>query len=276
MVSPPLSPCPPQAGSWCSRLERRPYVRLIVLGNEPRHANGLGPRIPKLPSEFDLCTNESHPLTRSSPCEAPRKSLATVQRRRRALRWPSSGASRHPRVKPEGRLFPRKGKGCPATPTSRDLHVLEVAGLAVDADARRGDPARVFAGLVAGLHQRVDEGHVGVVRQPRAALRLPLVLGEDLARRADALAGELADFAIEALVRLGELEGDPRLLDHLVPAIDPALTVLDVVVEQARVGGAQRRDLVLDDLAVDDPPDRIGRVGQDVIVLEVRLVEAAL
>src|SRR5271165_3057721 len=71
MVSPPLSPCPPQAGSWCSRLERRPYVRLIVLGNEPRHANGLGPRIPKLPSEFDLCTNESHPLTRSSPCEAP-------------------------------------------------------------------------------------------------------------------------------------------------------------------------------------------------------------
>ena len=30
----------------------------------------LGSRIPKLPSEFDLCTNESHPLTRSSPCEA--------------------------------------------------------------------------------------------------------------------------------------------------------------------------------------------------------------
>src|SRR5271166_3635979 len=75
MVSPPLSPCPPQAGSWCSRLERRPYVRLIVLGNEPRHANGLGPRIPKLPSEFDLCTNESHPLTRSSPCEAPSTTL---------------------------------------------------------------------------------------------------------------------------------------------------------------------------------------------------------
>src|SRR5271165_3021577 len=73
MVSPPLSPCPPQAGSWCSRLERRPYVRLIVLGNEPRHANGLGPRIPKLPSEFDLCTNESHPLTRSSPCEDYRR-----------------------------------------------------------------------------------------------------------------------------------------------------------------------------------------------------------
>ena len=45
-------------------------TRLIVLGNGPRHANGLGPRIPKLPSEFNLCTNEISPLTRSSPCEA--------------------------------------------------------------------------------------------------------------------------------------------------------------------------------------------------------------
>ena len=45
----PLSPCPPQAGCWYSRLERRPYVRLIVLGNGPRHAIGLGPRIPKQP-----------------------------------------------------------------------------------------------------------------------------------------------------------------------------------------------------------------------------------
>jgi hypothetical protein len=31
-----LSPCP-QAGWWCSRHERRPYVRLIVLGNGPCH-----------------------------------------------------------------------------------------------------------------------------------------------------------------------------------------------------------------------------------------------
>ena len=54
----PLSPCPPQAGCWYSRLERRPYVRLIVLGNGPRHAIGLGPRIPKQPSEFDTCPNE--------------------------------------------------------------------------------------------------------------------------------------------------------------------------------------------------------------------------
>ncbi len=47
-------PSPPQAGSWCSRLERRPYVRLIVLGNEPRHANGLGPRTSDTETAFGV------------------------------------------------------------------------------------------------------------------------------------------------------------------------------------------------------------------------------
>src|SRR6476659_6915764 len=42
----PPEPRPPQAGYWCSRFARRPNVRLIVLGNEPRHAIGLRPRIP--------------------------------------------------------------------------------------------------------------------------------------------------------------------------------------------------------------------------------------
>ena len=53
-----------------------------MLGNEPRHANGLGPRIPKLPSEFDLCTNDPHPLTRSSPCEATIWQAILVRMRR--------------------------------------------------------------------------------------------------------------------------------------------------------------------------------------------------
>ena len=34
-------PCPPDAGCWCSRPERRPYIRLIVLGDGLRHLNGL-------------------------------------------------------------------------------------------------------------------------------------------------------------------------------------------------------------------------------------------
>ena len=38
-----------------------PHMRLIVLGNEPRHAIGLKPRIPKTPTEFDLCADDFHP-----------------------------------------------------------------------------------------------------------------------------------------------------------------------------------------------------------------------
>src|SRR5215469_14311443 len=47
-------PCPPKAGSWCSCNERRPHVRLTVLGNGPRRANGLGPWIPKQLETFDV------------------------------------------------------------------------------------------------------------------------------------------------------------------------------------------------------------------------------
>src|SRR5215471_4965970 len=45
-------PCPPKAGSWCSCHERRPHVRLTVLGNGPRRADGLGPWIPKQLERF--------------------------------------------------------------------------------------------------------------------------------------------------------------------------------------------------------------------------------
>src|SRR5271169_4321303 len=103
---------------------------------------------------------------------------------------------------------------------------------------------------MAWLHQRADELHVVVVGQPVAALRVPLVFGHDLASRADAGAGELADPAIEAFVRLDELEGDSGLLDRLVPAVDAALAIDDEVVEEPGVEGAQRRDLLDDELAV--------------------------
>ena len=33
------------------------------------HGNGLRPLIPKQRPEFHLCATESHPLTRTSPCE---------------------------------------------------------------------------------------------------------------------------------------------------------------------------------------------------------------
>src|SRR5262249_46533447 len=43
------------------------------------------------------------------------------------------------------------------TALSRDLYVFEIAGLVVDADPRRSDPAREFAGLDDLFHQAADE-----------------------------------------------------------------------------------------------------------------------
>src|SRR5271165_5342600 len=58
----------PQAGCWCSRLERRPYVRLIVLGNGPRHASGL--RTSDTGQTAGDLSPGNDPLTLTCSCEA--------------------------------------------------------------------------------------------------------------------------------------------------------------------------------------------------------------
>src|SRR5262245_28201356 len=78
-----------------------------------------------------------------------------------------------------------------------DLHVLEIAGLVVDADLGRSDPGREPAALPARLHQALDEVAVGLGRQPLVLLFGPFGVAQDLAagRGVDAL--ELADVAVE-------------------------------------------------------------------------------
>src|SRR5216117_3456802 len=69
--------------------------------------------------------------------------------------------------------------------TSRlDLHVLEIAGLVVDADLRRRDPVGVDAGFGDRLHQRSDEVAVLRRRQPFALALVPGgVVDQDAFRR---------------------------------------------------------------------------------------------
>src|SRR5882757_7170160 len=62
-----------------------------------------------------------------------------------------------------------KAEGLASSRASGDLHIFEIARLTVDADAGRGDPARIVPRLVTWLHQRNDEGHVVFVGQPIAA-----------------------------------------------------------------------------------------------------------
>src|SRR5262245_25127787 len=78
-----------------------------------------------------------------------------------------------------------------------NLHVLEIAGLVVDADPRGRYPGGEFAALPAGRHQALDEIAVGLGGQPLVLPLGPLGLAQHLTRRRGLDVGELADVAVE-------------------------------------------------------------------------------
>ena len=73
-----------------------------------------------------------------------------------------------------------------------------------------------------------------------------------------------------------EFESDAGLVDDLVPAVEPALTVGGIVVAQPHIDRGQRRLVDALDLAVDEFEDRIGRAFQPVIVVDLGFLETAL
>src|SRR4029453_13909348 len=136
----------------------------------------------------------------------------------------------------EPSVFPVTARGAMAT-SSGEPDVLELDGLAVDPARGRRDPAGELARLRHALHETPHEGLVLGGRQPRTVLRVPLRLAEHPAVRRHLHVGEGADGAVEGAVGQLELRGDAVLLDHLVPARDPAGAVGHVVVAQALVEG---------------------------------------
>ena len=161
---------------------------------------------------------------------------------------------------------------------SGDLHIFKIARLAVDADARRSDPARIFPRLMAGLHQRADEGHVVVVGQPAAALR-----ASTAPRVRTSPAGLMRLPPNSPIRRLKPLCGWTNL--KAIPAFSTDLFQRSIPPWQSAMKSSSSRALrarkagtsSTDELAVNDPGDRVGRVLQHVIVaLEIRFVEAAL
>jgi hypothetical protein len=158
----------------------------------------------------------------------------------------------------------------------RDLHVFEIAGLVVDADARRRDPAGELAGLDHALHQAGDEIAVVLRRQPLARVALPGRLVDELAGRRHFHVLELADQAVKADMGQFEFERDAGLVDDLVPAVDTALAVGGVVVAQPHIDRGQCRLVDPLDLAVDKFQHRIGRALEPVVVVDLGFLEAAL
>src|SRR5579872_238745 len=131
---------------------------------------------------------------RSSNCCA--KSTASIWRGSRTGRWTSN---------PPGTL-------------GRDLHVFEVAGLVVDADAWRGDPAGELARLGHRLHQAGNKVAVVLRRQPLPFVAIPCRVVDQRALGRNLRVLEFADLAVEADVRQLEFEADADLVDDLVPA----------------------------------------------------------
>src|SRR5882757_9369599 len=115
---------------------------------------------------------------------------------------------------------------------SVEAYVLEVHRLPVDADGRGRDPAGELARLDHPAHQRGDKGAVSLARQPVRQVGLPLQVGHHVPIRRHVHPGEGADLAVKRLVRNPQPEPDAGLLDHPVPALDPADRVLDVIVAQ--------------------------------------------
>src|SRR5882762_3391793 len=133
----------------------------------------------------------------------------------------------------------------PFVMSSIETDVLEIHGLAVDASGRRRDPARELARLGDPAHQRSDKSTVLLARQPLAHVGLPLGFRQHASVGRHAHSGEGAYLAVECLVRNPQSECYARLLDHLVPALDAADRILDVIVSQALVQRQQRRHLLL-------------------------------
>src|ERR1051326_8336212 len=120
----------------------------------------------------------------------------------------------------ENAAFPIRYSPLPIRLSRRDLHILEFAGLVVDADLRRRDPVGELAGLAHRRHQRGDEIAVRGGRQIIALRLLPFGVAEQDAFRRGVDIPELADLAMERGVRQFEAEIDAGLFDDLVPALD--------------------------------------------------------
>src|SRR5215813_3975708 len=131
-------------------------------------------------------------------------------------------------------VFPVTARSAIATSSGKP-DVLELDGLAVDPARGRRDPAGELARLRHALHETPDEGLILGGGQPVPVLRVPLRLADHSAVRGHLHVGEGADGAVEGPMGQPQLGVDAVLLDHLVPARDPAGAGGHVVIAQALV-----------------------------------------
>src|SRR5690242_19872590 len=102
---------------------------------------------------------------------------------------------------------------------SVEPHVLKIERLAVDSPNRRRDPVCKLSRLNHPPdHQRLHKSVVLGAGQPFVFVLLPGLRRQHLARGADVVPGKISDGAVKSFMRQRELEGNPRLVDHPLPA----------------------------------------------------------
>src|SRR6266850_5213474 len=157
---------------------------------------------------------------------------------------------------------------------SIEANVFKVQRLIIHTARRGSNPIRKLTELDdTAAHERLDEGMVLGSRQPLGFTLLPGFLAQDFSFGADKVSGEIADFAMEALVRQGQTEGDAGIVNDALPAGHAISNFLDVIIAQALVQSGQRRDFLGHDFSVDDFEHRIFRLAQNMIVFQLGFTE---
>src|SRR6266850_2505370 len=159
---------------------------------------------------------------------------------------------------------------------SIEANVFKVQRLIIHPARRGSNPIRKLTELDdTAAHERLDEGMVLGSRQPLGFTLLPGFLAQDFSFGADKVSREIADFAMEALVRQGQTEGDAGIVNDALPAGHAIGDLFDVIIAQAFVQSGQRRDGLGKDFSVDDFEHGVFRLAQNVIVIQFSFTEAS-
>src|ERR1700704_2666439 len=116
---------------------------------------------------------------------------------------------------------------------SMEANVFKVQRLIIHPARRGSNPIRKLPKLDdAAAHERLHEGMVLGSRQPLGFTFLPGLLAQDFSFGADKVSREIADLAMEALVRQGQTEGNTGIVNDALPAGHAIGNLFDVVVAQ--------------------------------------------
>src|SRR6267143_5889177 len=136
---------------------------------------------------------------------------------------------------------------CPSTEFKRsflcsiEANVFKVQRLIIHPARRGSNPIRKFTGLDdPAAHKRLHEGMVLGSRQPLGFAFLPGFLAQDFSFGADKVSREIADFAMEALVRQVQTEGNTGIVDDPLPAAHAIGNLLNIIIAQALIESRQR------------------------------------